>query len=293
MMPNEEACIQNAETIQRDIDILYAMREDEYPNLYYALFSHKGTLIKHLLQVFDFMQEYRYPVEIDRSGRGYWKIPQAEMIKRHGGKASTWQSHFIFLRSAGLLCGTVPNERTRLKRLRMAYETARRYNIDAPIFYSPVPFTPDVLKHADTIAGAFRNAGITLSKITKTQAIKVLGEDTANILYMDRRTVPPAEQALKTHLKSVFKAVIEKQGYLYLSTVEDEIRLFLRANKDIAYYRAGSKVLDRMKETCIELGYRYAPPTRKQRQLFSLQDSRWIITPLDTEHIQERHYTEH
>ncbi len=290
-MTYKESCQRNADIIRTDLELLADL--EQFPALNTILYGRNSSAGRHLKNVLEFMLDHSMPVQIDSKGQGYWKIPRDKLVSLHGGHKMTWQGQLIFFRASGLLKGTVPNDQTQLDKLQRAYLNARKNGLQSPVFYSPVLYTPEVLRNANDISELFIREGISLGKLTKSQVIKVLGEDAANVLYMDFRRTPIEDIWLKSYLKGLFSVFIERQGYLSIEDLQNGIRAFLRFNNNIKYIRSGQRVLDRVKETCIELGCRYAPPTRAQTEKYCLKSKQWIITPIDTEHTQERHYTEH
>jgi len=152
------------------------------------------------------------------------------------------------------------------------------------ILYVP-SYTPEILQIAEQRIAQQRQA-TGLSGITKTAIILSSGQDVANRLYLDGRTIPA--NVLRTLHDMIVRVsqTVEHQGYIHKAallraTGDYMIRHYgYRRNKEKREVRLETeRIWDKYKRTVLsETGMTYRRPSAEEKRQYQLTDDRWIIT---------------
>ncbi|MBR4457561.1 MAG: hypothetical protein IKS31_01190 [Clostridia bacterium] len=223
-----------------------------------------------------------------------------ERFREHGISSSTnsVQGNIVFFADCGLIgkSATIINRReTRL--------------------LAPVRWTEDVLKHAEQTAKQYKDAGVRLNALSKTDVIRARGQEIADALYTtriaeDRRTV----RQTNTYVYKVFKEETEKlitrKGYarldeavdnawsriseeqgLIIADDADPFDLTLEEEKTLEaerqYRRELRMVTDRKNQALSEIGCWYHRIRRDDRERYGVTGRTWIITKRNADDVSE------
>lgn len=209
--------------IQNDIDIITSLNPEEYPEL--CRLRTKTTVLLHLYAIMRHMQTYSAPVwPAEHPSYFLFSVRHlAKWSKGHGwtGGIDTWQSHKIFLLHAGLIkthpvIGEQDDPILQSIWMRAVNKQQRSETLWTVPFYSE-----PVLRHAEQIAGEYRENHINLTKITKDAIANVFGQPTADRLYRSsNHVVSAAKKTVLEYLIRVMNQMIDLHGF----TSEEEIR---------------------------------------------------------------------
>lgn len=279
------------EILRDNIEQLETLDPERYPMLHRALRRGNSSLHAHLLHILTYMQVHPIPFEVDQHGHGYWKIPVGYLVREHGGATESWQSHIMFLLDAGLLERIRPDQRSVLPRLREEWQRALVRGQRAAGCYRVVPYTEERLAEAEEVADRYAQAGVGLAHITKTDMIRVSGQERADILYRTSDEVGEAEEWVLELIGEKILEVIETNGYARwerpYSDLKNELLLEHFADPDnervLKRVSALEKMGVRKKAVCRQFGCDYHPPRRADRERFNLTDQSWIITKIPGE----------
>jgi len=275
------------EILRDNIEQLEALDSDRYPMLHRLFFRGNSSLHAHLLHILTYMQTHPIPFEADQNGRGYWKIPVGYLVREHGGSVESWQSHIVFLLDAGLLSRIRPDQRSSLPRLRAEWQRALAEGQRAASCYRVVPYTEQRLGNAEEVASRYVQAGVGVAHLTKTDVIRVSGQQRADELYRTGDEVGAPEQWALARIGELILAEIEANGYAKWEPAYNQARNDLLPealdprNESVgSRIDAINKMEKRKKAICRLLGCDYHPPRRADRERFELEDQGWIITKL-------------
>lgn len=263
--------VDHATVIRANIATISTLDPVSFPNLT-LLFKHTSLRL-HLVQYLTYMLEHPYPVEVDQSGRGYWSIPISYMRSMHGGTAETWQSHTVFLVLMNLLGRIRPNSRSILPAFKEAYHKASEAGRRPSSFFFIDEYTPEALAFAEWQAIRYREAGISVSHLTKTEIIRMEGQECADLIYMDFREVSHEEQEIREWILEVIADQTSRHGYTTPDAVEAAIYHNLRDDERRLY----DKLMYHKKALCTAVGCEYRPPRKDDKERFALNSAGWII----------------
>ena len=204
--------------------------------------------------------------------------------REHGINSSTnsVQGNIVFFVDCGLLekSSTVLNgKRTRL--------------------LAPVRWTEDVLEHSEEIGRLYKERGARLNALSKTDVIRVRGQERADALYTteiapDKRTI----RKINAYVYQVFKEetlrLIGENEYTRLSEVEsnawrrieqeqgfaldEDVDPFNLTFEEGKYRREFKRVLARKDQALKEIGCLYHCIRRTDIERYGLAGKSWIIT---------------
>ena len=119
------------------------------------------------------------------------------------GSTFSWQSHIIFLTDTGLIKKFVTDNPSG----RQTYRSIPRY-------------TSQVLQDAEEKAKAYIESGINLYIFTKSDVIRVSGEERADYLYLgDDRIISAIENEVRDAFIMTVKTILNEKGYVIPSKV--------------------------------------------------------------------------
>lgn len=274
------------EILRDNIAQIESLDPERYPALYRAFYRGNSSLHAHLLHILTYMQSHPFPFEMDRHGRGYWKIPINYLMREHGGSAESWQSHIVFLIDAGLLFRIRPDANSVLPRLREEWKRALQERQRAASCYRIVAYTAATLNAAEQVAARYASAGVGLAHITKTDVIRVSGQQRADEIFRTQDEIGTPEGWAWERLRELILRNIEADGYAKwqpaYTAVKNEL---LQESFERPDDRCVGSCIDaiekanmRKKAVCRSFGCDYHPPRRADREQFGLEDQSWIIT---------------
>lgn len=201
---------------RRDIEdniarIKAGISSEDYPVLSSYLSNKRSTLKAHLLFLLEDMKTNKATTIF--GGLRYWQRRQEDLIKDHGGSAEAWQSHLVFLSMTGLLLRMKPNGKTKNDAMAAAYQRAIEAGKDVEIFYSCHLYTAARMAQIEAQARRFKERGISIGHIRKTDIRALYGQETANLFYQDRRTVSEEDRAAAQLIVTAINEQIKARGY--------------------------------------------------------------------------------
>ena len=205
------------------------------------------------------------------------------------GSFNTWQGTLILLIHSGLLGRIVASDGSVIHNFRTVYEAAveKGQRVENILF---VPdYTPEILQAAEQCIAEQRKHS-SLSGVTKTAIILSSGQDAANKLYLDGRTLTVEVRAILHDLALRINKTVEAQGYV---TKEDLLKAtgdymlrhhgYRRKRERQQARRNVERVWEKYKRDVLnETGMDYRKPSAEEKRRFSLTDDRWIITTRNT-----------
>lgn len=182
-----------------------------YPVLSYYLENKRSRLKRDLLSMLEYMAANR--ASTIYGGARYWTSPKDDMMKQRGGSSKTWQSHLVFFSLTGLLDRVKPNSKTKNREMAAAYMKALEEGGTPKIFYSCQLYTAARMAQIEAQARRFKERGISLSDIRKTDIIALYGPATANLFYQDTRTISAEDEEAAQRIIAAINEQIAARGY--------------------------------------------------------------------------------
>lgn len=286
--------------IQLALDTIASLDPLQYGNL--TWYREHTTVFRHLQGMLELFQSKENPV-VTLNGKAYFLFAM-EYLKTNagcGGTIKAWQSHKIFLTDLGLIETYVVNVPSSNPTINRIWETAQRKKQRCETLWTVPLYTPELLQHADEIAGLYRSAGISVSNIRKTVIVRFRGQDRANWLYWPNcRVIGDNEQMLLRYCNEAIQDGIASKGYTTFREVRERMigfligRLLFRSSQEaLADYeeikreKALTRILDKILENkrflCVENGCEYRQIRRSDREQYDipLHLHCWIIVPAE------------
>lgn len=141
-------------------------------------------------------------------------------------------------------------------------------------FYSVIEYTGDVLEEAERTAARYTAVGVSVPKLTKSDVIRVSGQQRANSLYRDGRIISEVEIWARDQVLTVMLNEIQRKGYTNPVEIREQVEPLAVDQKQRA---AIEKVMQRKPEICRDAGCRYKPLMKGEKAAFHLDNSKWII----------------
>lgn len=182
-----------------------------YPALSAYLENRRSRLKPNLLLMLEYMRDTQAATKY--GGLRYWGIPKGYMQQQHGGSSKVWQSHLIFFSMAGLLERVKPNGQTKNEKMAAAYNKALEEGKAPEIFYSCHLYTAARMAQIEAQARRFKERGVSLSDIRKTDIIALYGPATANLFYQDTRTISAEDEEAAQRIIAAINEQITRRGY--------------------------------------------------------------------------------
>lgn len=204
-MNNTKDIEKNIERIRTGIDA------ESFPVLSAYLSNKRSRLKRDLLFILEYMRDN--PRRTFYGGKRYWTIPKGYMIIREEGSSKTWQAHLVFFSLTGLLERVKPNAQTKNSVMAAEYQRAKDTRRSPEIFYSCNLYTAARLAQIEAQARRFKERGISLSDIRKTDIIALHGPATANLFYQDTRTVSAEDEEAAQRIIAAITEQIARRGY--------------------------------------------------------------------------------
>lgn len=184
---------------------------EDYPVLSSYLSNKRSTLKPHLLFMLEYMATHKATTIF--GGLRYWARRQEDLIRDHGGTAEAWQSHLVFLSLTGLLLRVKPNGQTKNDAMAAAYQRAIEAGKDVEIFYSCKLYTAARMAQIEAQARRFKDRGVSIGHIRKTDIIALYGLETANLFYQDQRRVSEEDREAAQLIIAAIQEQIAARGY--------------------------------------------------------------------------------
>lgn len=258
-------------TIQANIATILHLDPESFPSL--TSFLKRTTLLYHLLQYLTYMADHPYPVVVDHSGRGYWKIPITYMRTMYGGTAESWQSHTVFLILLGLLGRIRPSSKSVNPAFKEEYRKAIETDRRPASFFFIEEYTSEALAYAERQATRYREAGVSVSHLTKTDVIRMEGKEKADLLYMDMRDISVQEARIRQRILSSIADQIQKHGYATPDRIEAAVCYGMMWEERQIY----DKLMHHKKALAYEVNCEYRPPRKDDKERFGLDNAGWIM----------------
>lgn len=185
--------------------------QEAYPVLSSYLENKRSRLKRDLLSMLEYMRDN--PRRTLYGGERYWTIPKQYMMIQHGGTSKPWQSHLVFFSLTGLLERVKPNGETKNREMAAAYLKALEEGTSPEIFYSCHLYTAARMAQIEAKARRFKERGVSLSDIRKTDIIALYGPVTANLFYQDTRTISAEDEEAAQRIIAAIQEQITARGY--------------------------------------------------------------------------------
>lgn len=246
-----------------------------YPALSAYLENRRSRLKHNLLLMLEYMRDTQAGTTY--GGLRYWGIPKGYMQQQHGGSSKVWQSHLIFFSMAGLLERVKPNGQTKNEKMAAAYNKALEEGKAPEIFYSSRLYTVALLRYAEAQAQRFKGRGISLSDIRKTDIIALYGQEIADLLYQDERTVSAEDEEAAQRILKAINEQIEARGYAIKA---DAITAAARGTWEReALYQKIQHTAAQLPALCQDHGLIYRRVRREDQEKWGLTYGQKIILP--------------
>lgn len=291
-----------SEVINNNLNSIYKF--DQYPSLKHL--KDRTKCIDSLRHLMNHMLSYSYPV-----WKRYYLFSVAyvrEWCRNKLGisqSIETWQSHIVLLSDMGLISRVRVTDLTDtddpvLNRIK---QTAIEKSQQKGRFYRPqtlwsMPeYTSEVLEAANAVAKQYIDHHAAFSHISKTDVIRIRGQQIANKLYLDGRTIGYEEKDVSDAIIAAVQMKVEEKGYTTRREVEREVNINFFAGIDHSYLneeeiqtfnkykRAVTKLLNRFRYVLSESKYEYGQATKEEKIKYSLMKQ---VTNLETGEITEK-----
>lgn len=237
------------DVINENKRILSEFDHERYPALAWL---EKRTSVFDTLKLFmEHMLTYKWPVwpRDEGSDPSYFLFSQGHLLKwgqEQGYRRTpiTLQGHYIFLIDTGLLKrvrATSDSQDPILREIwnqavKNAAERHQGHRILAETLWSVDLFTDEVLAKADGIARKYNDHKIPLSHIRKNDIIRLHGQEIANKLYLDGRTISQEEQYVIAKINEVIQNSVEATGYASVQQVNRDVRAAIYRDHGYRFY---------------------------------------------------------
>lgn len=265
-------------TIKENIARITAGTPQEvYPALSSYLENKRSTLKKHLLLMLEYMRDTQAGTVY--GGLRYWGIPKDYMQAQHGGSSKAWQSHLVFFSLTGLLERVKPNGQTKNKAMAAAYKKALEERKAPEIFYSSRLYTAALLRYAEAQARRFKERGLSLSDIRKTDIIALYGPATANLFYQDTRTISAEDEEATRRIIAAINEQIAARGY---AIKKEAVKAAARGTwEQEELYQKIQHQAAQLTGLCQDHGLSYRRANKEECQMWGLNYGAKIILPLE------------
>lgn len=287
--------------INYNLDVIEHINSEHYPTL--ASLSGQRAL-EHLNGIMLYMLAQEFPVWPERNKR-FFLIGKRMLecwCKEFGiiGSTKSWQGSLVFLSDCGLIKCFRPTSDIGANGLNRVYQSIKPINGKRPSLRSVPRYTDRVLAQAEHVAQIYHQNKIVLSKMTKADVIRCRGQEIANKLYLDGRTISEEELYVHDLYMRTMVTYISQSGYALKVQILDTVeRTMVREqqfqcidtfgqysdaeiaelNRQKPFWRAFEKMKERTRQLANEAGYNYCPISRRNRQDLHLPDdlTQWII----------------
>ena len=114
----------------------------------------------------------------------------------------------------------------------------------------------DILRDAEKVASIYLDAKVSLTKLRKSDVIRVRGQAKADELYLDGRTISATEEYVHNLFVTVIKELVETKGYATYKDVYDKVET--RMWDECAFREIEFDSTDRSDEDTAEINRRNA-----------------------------------
>ena len=284
-----------------NLDVLTDLDPEVYPNLSY--YSTQTKVFQHLKAILKLFQSKDAPVATI-NGKPYYLYSHDHIKKwskreeECGGTTERWQSHKVFLMDLGMIetCKTTRESQNPVQQRIWNRAKARKQNCET---LWTVPLYDDtLLRRAESIAGLYRETGISVSHLRKNVVIRFRGQKRANWLYADRRVINQAEKTMLEYCRTAIKLATAKKGYATFKEIETRARAahngrpyYLQTMAELMhpeeteirdpYTAALALILEEKMLLCHEVGCTYRQIRKTDREELNIPKDlkSWIIVP--------------
>lgn len=250
---------------QENIERIYRFPK-EYGTTKEYLEKYNGSLRKTLLSILNYIKDkkividkHRYEFFLDNNALTY-------KVRKKQARRATSNRHINMLCALGLLKKVYQsqNKDILLKINADFLQKGAKRPINVFSFHA---YTDQNLREVEMRANRLKSAGITSGNISQNQLVLNGLEDIANeVYYANDRTAPDIKAEEAAELLALMESLCDSYGYVSKSMLYDNLLL-----PDVEI----DKLLRIFKLQLREI-YKYAPPTKKEMQLWSLKDRKYI-----------------
>lgn len=263
--------------IERNIKtIMDGVDQTRYPVLSYYLENKRSRLKRDLLSMLEYMRDN--PRRTLYGGERYWTIPKQYMMIQHGGTSKPWQSHLVFFSLTGLLERVKPNGETKNREMAAAYKKALEEGTSPEIFYSCHLYTAARMAQIEAQARRFKERGVSLSDIRKTDIIALYGPATANLFYQDTRTISAEDEEAAQRIITAINEQIARRGYAIKKEAVKAAARGTWQRKEL--YQKIQHQAAQFTGLCQDHGLSYRRANKEECQMWGLNYGAKIILPL-------------
>lgn len=265
----QEACAAYHDRLTSAIKAVEHIASALYPALYGYMGGGMERKLVLFLQTIDRIPTYP---EIDEAGNAPVAISHRQLVRQYGGSLQTWNHYAALWTAWGLVIKVKPcpdHPSPHEKKLLRRAEEMNQY--PETRFIIP-PYTAEVLEQAEQRARQWKQAGVSISTMTKASMIQVYGQAISNQAYDDERHKSTIAQRAEEAIEAAILRQLTEGPYTTREAIEASVEAqgIPPAQIKAAWGRYRTAILRRYHLT-------YGRPTKAEVERWNLQGMTYII----------------